>query len=336
MAPGRGILAADESQPTISKRFNALGIEPSVENRRRYRQLLFTAPGVAQYISGVILFDETLRQHADDGRSFVKLLVESDIVPGIKVDGGATPLAAASDERITEGLDGLRGRLDEYRAFGARFAKWRAVIEIGEGRPSDYCLEANAHALGRYAVLCQEAGLVPIVEPEILLDGAHSLERASQVTQRALEYVFAELRSQRVVLEQILLKPSMVLPGAGFPQPASVREVAETTVRCLRRAVPAAVPGIVFLSGGQIPRLATAHLNAMNTMSAPHPWPLGFSFARALQEPALAAWRGDPRNVAAAQQAFLQRARCNSAAREGRYTPEMEQVVNAATDSSPT
>ena len=335
-APGRGILAADESQPTIAKRFEVLAIEPTTENRRRYRQMLFTAPGMAEYISGVILFDETVRQTADDGRSFVKLLAESGIVSGIKVDTGATPLAAAMGERITEGLDGLRARLDEYRKLGARFAKWRAVIEIGEGRPSDYCFAVNAHALARYAILCQEAGIVPIVEPEILMDGAHSLDRAYQVTQRTLEYVFAELRAQRVVLEQILLKPSMVLAGKGCPQQASVREVAEATVRCLRRAVPAAVPGIVFLSGGQTPQLATAHLNAINTIFTQNPWPLGFSFGRALQEPALAAWRGDPRNVASAQHAFLHRARCSSAAREGRYTPEMEQSVNAATDSNPT
>lgn len=336
MAPGRGILAADESEPTIARRFTAFGIEPSVENRRRYRQLLFTAPGIEKYISGVILFDETLRQNADDGRSFVKLLAESGIVPGIKVDSGATPLAAAPGERITEGLDGLRERLHEYRALGARFAKWRAVFEISTSTPSDYCLEANAHALARYAALCQQAELVPIVEPEILMDGAHSLQRADEVTQRALEYVFTALRSQRVVLEQILLKPSMVLAGAGFPQQSSVREVAQATVRCLRRAVPAAVPGIVFLSGGQTPQLATAHLNALNTMSPPHPWPLGFSFARALQEPALAVWCGDSRNVAAAQQAFLQRARCNGAAREGRYTLEMEQVAQPTTDGSAT
>ena len=329
MARGKGILAADESQATIARRFEPFAIEPSEENRRRYRQMLFTTPGLMQYISGVILFDETLRQRAEDGRRFVAILVEGGITPGIKVDRGAKPLAGAPGERITEGLDGLRERLDEYRTLGARFAKWRAVIAIGDGRPSAYCLDANAQALGRYAALCQEAGLVPIVEPEVLMDGAHSLERSFEVTQATLECVFAALRAQRVVLEQILLKPNMVLPGAGSPRQASVREVEEATVRCLRRTVPAAVPGIVFLSGGQDAQAATAHLNAMNAMPTMHPWPLSFSFARALQAPALKAWRGEPSDVPAGQRAFYHRAHCNSAAREGRYSPEMEQAADA-------
>lgn len=329
MAPGRGILAADESQATIAKRFEALAIEPSEENRRRYRQLLFTAPGLNEFISGVILFDETLRQSADDGRRFVEILVGSGITPGIKVDRGAKPLAGAPGERVTEGLDGLREWLEEYRTLGARFAKWRAVIDIGDGRPSGYCLDTNAHALARYAALCQEAGLVPIVEPEVLMDGAHSVERAFEATEATLERVFIALRAQRVVLEHILLKPNMVLPGTDSPRQASVREVAEATVRCLRRTVPAAVPGIVFLSGGQDARAATAHLNAMNAMPTAHPWPLSFSFARALQAPALKAWRGEPSSVPAGQRAFLHRARCNSAAREGRYTAELEQMVDA-------
>lgn len=328
MAPGKGILAADESHATIARRFEPFSIEPSEESRRRYRQMLFTTPGMMQYISGVILFDETLRQRADDGRRFVDILTEGGIVPGIKVDEGTTPLAKAPGEHITAGLDGLRERLEEYRSLGARFAKWRAVIGIGDGRPSAYCLDTNAHALAQYAALCQEAGLVPIVEPEVLMDGTHSLERSLEVTEAMLERVFTALRAQRVALEQMLLKPNMVLPGASSPQQATVREVAEATVRCLRRAVPAAVPGIVFLSGGQDAQVATAHLNAMNAMPATHPWPLGFSFARALQAPALEAWQGEASNVTAGQRAFYHRARCNSAAREGRYTPDLERAVS--------
>ena len=329
MAPGKGILAADESHATIAERFERFGIEPTEENRRRYRQMLLTTPGVGEYISGVILFDETIRQRADDGRRFVEVLAASGIVPGIKVDRGATALARAPGERITEGLDGLRERLEEYRTLGARFAKWRAVIGIGDGRPSGYCLDTNAHALARYAALCQEADLVPIVEPEVLMDGAHSVERAFEVTEATLERVFTALRAQCVVLEHILLKPNMILPGTDSPRQLSASDVAEATVRCLRRAVPAAVPGIVFLSGGQDAQAATARLNAMNAMPISPPWPLGFSFARALQAPALAAWRGEPRNVPAGQRAFLHRARCNSAAREGQYTAELEQMVDA-------
>ena len=324
MAPAKGILAADESEATIAGRFARVGLQSTAESRRRYRQMLFTTPGVGEYLSGVILVDETLRQRADDGRRFVEILVESGIVPGVKVDGGAVPLAGAPGERVTEGLDGLRARLEEYGSLGARFAKWRAVIGIGDERPSAYCLDTNAHALARYAALCQEAGLVPIVEPEVLMNGAHSLERSVEVTEATLERVFAGLRAQRVDLEKILLKPNMALPGTSSPQQAGVREVAEATVRCLRRTVPAAVPGIVFLSGGQDPQAATAHLNAMNAMSVSHPWPLGFSFGRALQGPALEAWRGEPNNVSAGQRALAHRAGCNAAARKGLYTPEME------------
>ena len=324
MAPGKGILAADESHGTISRRFEALGIEPSEENRRRYRQMLFSTPHIGEYISGVILFDETLRQSADDGRRLVEILVDSGIVPGIKVDQGAKPLAGAPGERVTEGLDGARERLEAYRTLGARFAKWRAVIAIGDGIPSTYCLDTNAHALARYAALCQEAGLVPIVEPEVLMDGAHSLERCFEVTEETLDRVFIALRAHRVILEQILLKPNMVQPGASSAQQASIREVADATVRCLRRAVPAAVPGVVFLSGGQEPLAATAHLNAMNAMPVTHPWPLSFSFARALQSPAMEAWRGELSNVRAGQRAFSHRARCNAAARKGLYTPDLE------------
>jgi len=324
MARGKGLLAVDESDKTIAERFRAFAIEPTEENRRLYRQMLFTTPGIEKHISGVILFDETIRQRADDGRTFVELLVQRGITPGIKVDRGTTPLAGVADERITEGLDGLRERLEEYRALGARFAKWRAVIAIGAGRPSAYAIDTNAHALARYAALCQELDLVPIVEPEVLMDGDHSLERSFEVTEATLDRVFAALLAQRVVLEQMLLKPSMVLPGASSPSQVTVPEVAETTVRCLRRTVPAAVPGVVFLSGGQAAQTATAHLNAMNTMPTTHPWPLSFSFARALQAPALETWRAESSNLSAAQSAFYHRARCNGAAREGRYNTAVE------------
>jgi len=326
-ARGKGILAADESHGTIGKRFAAIGVENTPENRRRYREMLFTTPGIAEILSGVILYDETVRQRADDGTSFPDLLVRLGTLPGIKVDGGAKPLAGAPDELVTEGLDGLRDRLAEYRGLGARFAKWRAVIQIGEGRPSRYCLDANAHALGRYAALCQAADIVPIVEPEVLMDGAHTLEQCFDASQAALDTLFRSLRDQRVVLEAVLLKPNMVVPGEKCPRQASVEEVADATLRCLRRTVPAAVPGVMFLSGGQTPERATQHLNAMNAMPGPRPWVLGFSFARALQQPAMDAWRGSPAAVQAAQQAFLHRARLVSAAREGRYTPAMEQAA---------
>jgi fructose-bisphosphate aldolase class I len=325
-APGKGILAADESHGTVGRRFTAVGVENTPENRRQYRQLLFQTPDIASALSGVILFDETIRQRADDGTPFPALLARLGIVPGIKVDAGAKALAGAPGEHITEGLDGLRERLSEYRELGARFAKWRAVIEIGDGRPSRYCLAANAHALGRYAALCQEAGVVPIVEPEVLMDGDHTIERCFDATEAALDHVFRLLRDQRVVLEAMLLKPNMVVPGAKSPRQASVQEVAEATLQCLRRTVPAAVPGVMFLSGGQSPERATQHLNAMNTMPGPRPWVLSFSYARALQAPAMETWRGSPAAVQAAQQAFLHRARLVSAARDGRYTPQMEQA----------
>ena len=326
VAPGKGILAADESHATIARRFEAHGIANNEENRRRYRQMLFTTRGIGEFISGVILFDETIRQAADDGRPFVEVLTRAGILPGIKVDRGSKALAGAPGEQVTEGLDGLRERLAEYRKLGARFAKWRAVIAIGEdGRtPTPRGIEANAEALARYAALCQEAEIVPIVEPEVLLDGGHSIERCLEVTEAALHAVFHALWLQHVTLEGLLLKPSMVLPGATAQRRAPVAEVAEATVRCLRRTVPAAVPGIVFLSGGQSDELATAHLDAMNRLPGPQPWPLSFSYARALQAAPLKAWGGDPARVADAQRAFLHRARCNSAARAGAYTPELE------------
>lgn len=302
------------------------GISNTEENRRRYRQMLFTTTDLGEFISGVILFDETIRQAADDGRPFVEVLAHEGMLPGIKVDRGAKLLAGALGERVTEGLDGLRERLAEYRTLGARFAKWRAVITVGEdGRiPTRRGLQANAHALARYAALCQEAEIVPIVEPEVLMDGGHSLERCFEVTDATLHVVFDALWEHRVALEGLLLKPNMVLPGAGSPVQASVEEVAEATVRCLRRTVPATVPGIVFLSGGQADELATAHLNALNRLPGPRPWPLSFSYARALQAAPLRTWGGDPARVGDAQRTFYHRARCNGAARSGMYTAELE------------
>jgi fructose-bisphosphate aldolase class I len=326
VAPGKGILAADESDGTIKKRFDSIGVESSEETRRAYRGMLFTTEGAAEHISGVILFDETIRQSSADGTPFPRLLAEQGIIPGIKVDKGAKPLANAPGETITEGLDGLRGRLEEYRELGARFAKWRAVISIGDGIPSEYCIWTNAHALARYAALSQEAGLVPIVEPEVLMDGDHSIERSLDATSRTLHAVFTELRDQRVHFEQMLLKPNMVLSGYAGSDRAGIQEVAEQTLRCFRRHVPAAVPGIVFLSGGQSDEDATGHLNAMNAMG-PHPWELSFSYGRALQAPALRAWGGDPENVSAGQAAYLNRARLNGLARSGSYSPEMERVA---------
>ena len=323
VAPGKGILAADESTGTIEKRFRAIEVESTEEHRRAYRDLLFTTSGVEEFISGVILFDETIRQKASEGTPFAEFLASRGIVPGIKVDKGAHQLANAPGEKITEGLDGLRGRLEEYRELGARFTKWRAVIAIGEGIPSDYCLWTNAHALGRYAGLSQEAGLTPIVEPEVLMDGDHTLETAYRVTSRMLNAVFTELHDQRVELEGMLLKPNMVLAGYDSPEHVSDDEVADWTLRTLYRNVPAAVPGIVFLSGGQTDEDSTARLNAMNARG-PHPWELSFSYGRALQAPALKAWRGDPANVEAGQRAFYHRAKMNGAARTGMYAPEME------------
>jgi fructose-bisphosphate aldolase class I len=323
VAPGKGILAADESAPTIEKRFKTINVSSTEENRRAYRELLFTTAGASEFISGVILFDETIRQKAAGGAAFTEVLSRQGIIPGIKVDLGAKALAGYPGEKITEGLDGLRERLAEYRSMGARFAKWRAVIAIGDGIPTAYCLKANAHALARYAALCQEAGLVPIVEPEILMDGGHTIERCEEVTTAALSLVFSELIEHRVALEGTLLKPNMVLSGKENARQAGVSEVAEATVRCLRRVVPSAVPGIVFLSGGQTAERATEHLSAMNALGR-HPWELSFSYGRALQDPVLKAWRGNPANVPDAQGAFYRRAMCNGAARRGKYTKDME------------
>ncbi len=323
VAPGKGILAADESGPTIQKRFDSIGVESTEQSRRAYREILFTSAGASEYISGVILYDETIRQSSEAGKPFPKLLAEQGILPGIKVDAGAKALARSPREKVTEGLDGLRGRIAEYARLGARFAKWRAVIEIGDGIPTDNCLVANAHALARYAALCVDGGVVPIVEPEVLMDGAHPLERCYEVTERALHLVFAALYDQRVPFEQMILKPNMVLSGSECPTQAGVKEVAEATLHCFRRSVPAAVPGIVFLSGGQSDELATAHLNEMNRIGGA-PWELSFSYGRALQAAPLKAWGGRRENRAAAQKAYLHRARCNGAARSGSYSSAME------------
>lgn len=324
VAEQKGILAADESGPTIKKRFDAIKLESTDDNRRRYRELMFATDGVERYLGGVILYEETLRQRTVDGIPFPELLAQRGITPGIKVDKGAKALALCPEEKITEGLDGLRERLAEYRQLGARFAKWRAVIEIDERDiPSTHGIRANAHALARYAALCQEAGIVPIVEPEVLMDGAHGIERCEEVTSHVLAEVFAELDAHRVVFEGLLLKPNMVIAGMKCARQASVQEVAAATVRCLRRHVPAAVPGIVFLSGGQGAEDATDHLNAMNRMG-PHPWQLSFSYGRALQAPVLAAWQGQEGNVDAAQKAFFIRCRLNGLARSGEYERSME------------
>jgi fructose-bisphosphate aldolase class I len=328
VAEGKGILAADESSGTIKKRFDSIDVESTEDNRRTYRQMLFTAPGASDYVSGVILFDETIRQSTDDGTPFPEYLAAEGMIPGIKVDTGAKPLAGSPEEKVTEGLDGLRERLVEYRELGARFAKWRAVITIGDGIPTPYCLHVNAHALARYAALCQEQGLTPIVEPEVLMDGDHSIERCYDATAATLHAVYHELFLQHVVLEGTLLKPNMVLSGKDAPDQASAEEVAEMTLRCLRETVPPAVPGIVFLSGGQSDEVATTHLNAMNARGE-QPWELSFSYGRALQAPALKAWGGREENLEAAQQAFLHRARLNGAARSGSYSPEMEELAAA-------
>jgi fructose-bisphosphate aldolase class I len=327
VAPGKGILAADESSGTIKKRFDSISVDSTEENRRDYREMLFTAKGVGDYISGVILFDETIRQDAADGTSLVKLLEGQGIIPGIKVDLGAKPLAGADGETVTEGLDGLRERLAEYHSLGARFAKWRATYTITDSLPSAYCIDVNAHALARYAALCQEAGIVPIVEPEVLMDGEHTIQRSFEVTSAVLDALYEALFLQRVRLDGTLLKPNMVLSGYSCPQQASVEEVAEASVRCYRATVPAAVPGIVFLSGGQSDELATAHLNAMNQLGS-LPWELSFSYGRALQAPALKAWKGEAANVDAGRNAFLHRAKLNSAARSGSYTADMEKAAS--------
>ena len=323
VADGKGILAADESDGTIKKRFDSIGIESTEDNRRAYRDMLFTTEGAEDYISGVILFDETIRQSALDGTPFPKLLESKGVIPGIKVDSGAKPLALSEGETITEGLDGLRARLEEYRGLGARFAKWRATYSIGGGRPSEYCVWTNAHALARYAALCQEAGIVPIVEPEVLQDGTHTIEESSMATGRVLQALYTELHDQRVNLRGTLLKPNMVLSGYEASNRAGVDEVADATLDVFYRHVPAAVPGIVFLSGGQLDEDATAHLNAMNAKGS-HPWQLSFSYGRALQAPALKAWAGKAENVEAGQRAYYHRAKMNGAARTGMYAPEME------------
>jgi len=327
VADDKGLLAMDESHPTCNKRFAKLGIPQTEECRRAYRELLITTPSLGESISGVILFDETIRQQKKDGTPFIKVITDAGIIPGIKVDTGAKELAGFVGEKITEGLDGLRDRLKEYFQMGARFAKWRAVIIIGDGLPSRGCLEANAHALARYAALSQETGLVPVVEPEVLMDGDHSLERCREVTEEVLRTVFNQLNSQRVLLEGMILKPNMVLPGLTCSTQASVDKVADITVKSLWRSVPAAVPGIAFLSGGQSAELASARLNLMNhRFKTQLPWALAFSFARAIQQPALDIWQGKEANVKAAQQALLHRARCNRAARRGEYTAAMEKM----------
>src|SRR5208337_3398654 len=325
MHAGKGLLAMDESSPTCNQRFAKLGIPQTEEARRAWRELILTTPGLGEFISGTILYDETLRQSKNDGTSFIKVLTEAGIVPGIKVDAGAKDMAGHPGEKITEGLDGLRERLSEYRQMGARFAKWRAVITIGESIPSRGCLEANGHALARYAALCQESGLVPIVEPEVLMDGDHTLEQCARVTAAALHTVFCQLYRQRVLLEGMILKPNMVLPGRECPKQAGVEEVADATVTCLLRAVPASVPGVAFLSGGQDPELASARLNAMHLRwGSRMPWVLTFSYSRAIQQPALDTWKGEAINVVAAQKALYHRAKCNSMARRGEYRDEME------------
>ncbi len=324
VADGKGILAIDESSPTIKKRFDSIKTECTEESRRAYRELLITCPGLEKFISGMILFDETLRQSTSEGVPFAEALKKKGIMPGIKVDKGAKDLAGHAGEKVTEGLDGLRERLAEYRELGAPFAKWRAVITIGDGIPTTGCIQANAHGLARYAALCQEAGLVPMVEPEVLLDGNHSIERCFEVTEATLRALFASLYEQRVLLEGTILKASMVLTGKNASNRAGVDQVAEQTVACLRRSVPAALAGVVFLSGGQSPQEATAHLNAMNAMAGDLPWKLSFSYSRALQEPALKAWAGKAANAKSAQEALYRRAHLNSAASVGKYSEAME------------
>jgi fructose-bisphosphate aldolase class I len=321
---GKGILAADESTGTIKKRFDSIKLESTEEHRRSYREMLFTAPAAAESVSGAILYDETIHQKTKDGTPFPQYLMKQGIIPGIKVDTGAKPLSGFAGETITEGLDGLRERLIEYRKLGALFAKWRGVIDIAEGVPTAFAIEANAQALARYAALCQENGIVPIVEPEVLMDGAHSIERCEEVTSLVLATVFRELFEQRVLLEGMVLKPNMVIAGKKAAHRAGPEVVAESTLRTLRRHVPPAVPGIAFLSGGQSPQEATLHLALMNRIGAPLPWALTFSYGRALQDDALRAWGGSAANFSAGQRAFAKRAKLNGLAAAGRYTAEME------------
>jgi fructose-bisphosphate aldolase class I len=332
VADGKGILAADETIPTLTRRFDTLGIESTEHSRRAYREMLFTSPGAAEFISGVIMYDETIRQKSSDGAPLANALAVQDILPGIKVDTGAKPLAGSRDETVTEGLDGLRDRLSEYRSMGACFAKWRAVIRITDSLPSPACVSANGHALARYAALCQEQELVPIVEPEVLMDGSHTIERCEEVTGAVLHAVFNALFDQGVTLEGMLLKPNMIVAGKACTRQPAVEEVATATLRCLRRHVPAAVPGIVFLSGGQNARLATAHLNEINRLPGPKPWKISFSYGRALQDPALEAWHGRDENLAAGQGALYRRASCNGAASVGKYTDDMELEPISADD----
>jgi len=323
VAPGRGILAADESNATATKRFDAIGIESTPDSRRQYRQTLFATPGIEEYISGVIMYDETIRQSTDDGTPFPKLLESRGVLPGIKVDTGAKPLAFSPDEKVTEGLDGLRERIKEYVDMGAKFAKWRAVITPGPGMPSDYCIHVNAHALARYAALCQEGGLVPIVEPEVLMDGDNDIDGCYDITVRTQHEVFAQLALQRVDFEGMILKPNMVVTGKKSGQTSGAQEVAEKTLACLYRTVPPAVPGVAFLSGGMTAEEAMERLDAMNKMG-PHPWQLSFSYGRALQDEALKTWKGAQDNVAEAQKVFTHRSQLTSAARGGAYSREME------------
>ena len=327
VAEGKGILAIDESLPTIKKRFDTIDIESTEENRRAYRELLITASGSEAFISGMILFDETLRQKTRDGVPFPQVMIEKGIMPGIKVDKGAKNLAGHPGEKVTEGLDGLRDRLAEYRELGARFAKWRAVVTIGDHIPTDACIEANAHALARYAGLCQEAGIVPMVEPEVLMDADNDIDVCYWATEKTLRTVFNALCDQAVALEHTILKTNMVISGKKCSIQAGVQEVAEKTVRCLLNTVPAALPGIVFLSGGQSATLATAHLNEMNRRYDGLPWPLSFSYGRALQEPCLKTWSGNPENFDAAQAALLHREKCNSLACLGQYTDALEKAA---------
>ncbi|HCR19277.1 MAG TPA: fructose-bisphosphate aldolase class I [Candidatus Latescibacteria bacterium] len=320
---GKGILAADESEKTLQSRFDGIGLEATQDLRRAYRDLLFTTPGLEDFISGVILYDETLRTRSLDDVQFPDLIAQQGIIPGAKVDTGLTGLAGFPGEQITEGLDGLRERVQTYRELGARFAKWRAVFAIGQGAPTRTCIQANAQVLARYAAICQEAGVVPIVEPEILMNGTHSIEECEEATETTLSTVFYELLAHRILLEGIVVKPSMVLSGTECPVQAGVEEVAEATIRCFRRTIPASVPGIAFLSGGQSPELSTAHLNAMNLMG-PQPWEISFSYGRALQDPARAVWKGEEANRKLAQEVFYHRTKCNGAARFGKFSPEME------------
>jgi fructose-bisphosphate aldolase class I len=325
VAASKGLLAMDESNPSCNERFAKVGIPQTEEARRSYRELILTTPGLSDFISGVILYDETIRQSRKDGTPFVKVITDAGIIPGIKVDTGAKDMAGHRGEKVTEGLDGLRNRLTEYSSTGARFAKWRAVITIGDSIPSRGCIEANAHALARYAALCQEAGLVPIVEPEVLMDGNHTIETCFKVTEKVLQCVFSQLYIQRVSLEGMILKPNMVLAGKDCPAQAGVEVAADATVTCLLRVVPAAVPGVAFLSGGQAFDLASARLNAMNVrFKGRMPWALTFSYSRAIQQPALEIWKGEDANAVPAQQALYHRARCNSAARSGQYNAGME------------